>query len=306
MNISIMKRILFIRVIMISIIGIMLHFNAWSQNVIVIVIDGARYTETCGAGNLYMPHLWKDMRRHGTLWTNFRNDSLTVTDPGHLSIATGIWQVVDNKGLTRSAEPTIFEYFRKATGAPKTATAVIIGKPKLEFLAYSTNPDYGIGYKGAAFIEKSDIAVIRKLKIILRQYHPKLAFVNLPDTDGAGHSGNWSHYISAIHTADSLIYNIWQSIQADSIYCNNTTLFITNDHGRHDRSHGGFRNHGDGCEGCRHIMLFTIGRGFPENITVAKKYTQCDITPTVGDLLSFPTPYSIGTSLLRDTAVVRP
>jgi len=136
-----MKKKIFIRVILFSIIGIILYFNAWGQNVIVIVIDGARYSETCEAGYLYMPHLWKEMRRHGTLWTNFRNDSLTVTNPGHLSIATGIWQAVDNKGLTRSAEPTIFEYFRKATGEPKTATAVVVGKPKLKVLAYSTNPD---------------------------------------------------------------------------------------------------------------------------------------------------------------------
>jgi hypothetical protein len=306
MNTGFVKRKFLDRTILILVIGIFLHFNVWSQNVIIILIDGARYTETCGAGNLYMPHLWKEIRQFGTLWTNFRNDSITSTEPAHSSIVTGKWQINDNKGIVKSAEPTIFEYFRKATGEPKTATAIIAGKPKLEILAYSTHPDYGIAYKALAFIEKDDISVIRKLKTVLLQNRPRLTFVNLPSVDGAGHSGNWLKYVSAIQTADSLIYDLWQMIQADSLYRNNTTLFITNDHGRHDRSHGGFRNHGDNCEGCRHIMLFAIGRGFPLNTTISKQHTQCDIAPTVGELLSFPVPSSIGTSLLRDTSTVQP
>jgi hypothetical protein len=293
------------RIIKIVTIGILLYFNAWSQNVVIIVIDGARYTETCGAGILYMPHLWKELRQIGTLWTNFRNDSITLTDPGHASIATGTWQSIDNIGVFRPTKPTLFEYFRKMTGAPETATAVIVGKIKLEILAFSTHPDYGAVYKGFTSIGEDDTSVVRNLKTTLRQNHPKLTLVNLPSTDAAGHSGNWMQYVSAIHTADSLIYDIWQTLQADSFYCSNTTLFVTNDHGRHDKLHGGFKNHGDGCEGCRHIMLFAIGRGIPVNRVVTKKRTQCDIAPTVGELLSFPTMYSIGTSLLRDTAVIQ-
>jgi hypothetical protein len=293
------------RTIAVAIIGILLYVTSCSQNVVIIVIDGARYTETCGAGILYMPHLWKEMRQLGTLWTNFRNDSLTLTDPGHSSIATGTWQLIDNKGFFRPSKPTIFEYFRKATGAPETATAVVVGKLKLEILAYSTHPGYGAEYKAFTSIGRDDTSVVSKLKMTLRQNHPKLTIVNLPSTDAAGHSGNWIQYISAIHSADSLIYDIWQTLQADPFYQNNTTLFITNDHGRHDILHGGFKNHGDACDGCRHIMLFAIGRGFPTNTTIAKKRTQCDIAPTVGELLSFPTLYSTGTSLLHDTAVVQ-
>jgi hypothetical protein len=306
MDTAIIKRKIVNRIIMIVVIGILLlHFNSWSQNVVIIVIDGARYTETCGAGTLYMPHLWKELRLLGTLWTSFRNDSLTITDPAHASIATGTWQLTDNGGFFRPTQPTIFEYFRKATGVPETATAVVVGKFKLDVLAYSTNPDYGAKYKASAFIGKDDTTVVRILKTMLRQNHPKLVLVNFPNTDAAGHSGNWMQYVSAIHTVDSLIYDIWQMLQADPFYQNNTTLFITNDHGRHDKLHGGFKNHGDGCEGCRHIMLFALGRKIPVYQIITQKRTQCDIAPTVGELLSFPTPFSIGTSLLCDTAVVQ-
>jgi hypothetical protein len=272
---------------------------------VIIVIDGARYTETFGADSLYIPRIWTQLRPLGTIWTNFRNDGITKTDPGHASIATGTWQSIDNKGVVRPTQPTIFEYFRKASGALKSEAAVVVGKRKLGILAYSTHPDYGAEYKAFTSIGKDDTSVIRNLKTTLRQNHPKLTLVNLPSTDAAGHSGNWMEYVSAIHRVDSLIYDIWQTLQADPFYQTNTTLFITNDHGRHDKLHGGFKNHGDGCEGCRHIMLFAIGRGFPVSTVVTTRRTQCDIAPTAGELLSFSTIYSTGTSLLRDTAVVQ-
>ena len=291
---------------MFVIVGILLlRCFACAQNVVIIVIDGARYTEMFGADSLNIPRIWTQLRPFGTIWTNFRNDGITKTDPGHASIATGTWQSIDNKGVFRPTQPTIFEYFRKASGAPESAAAVVVGKLKLDILAFSTHINYGAKYKASTFIGKDDTSVVRKLKKALRQNHPKLTLVNLPSTDAAGHSGNWTRYLSAIHVADSLIYDIWQMLQADSLYRSNTTLFVTNDHGRHDNLHGGFKNHGDDCEGCRHIMLFAIGRGFPVNTVVTKRRTQCDIAPTAGELLSFPTLYSTGTSLLYDTEDVQ-
>ncbi len=294
------------RITVIVVVGILLvQCFALAQNVVIIVIDGARYTETFGASSLNIPHIWTQLRPLGSIWTNFRNDGITKTDPGHASIATGTWQSIDNIGVIRPTQPTIFEYFRKASGAPESATAVVVGKLKLNILAYSTHPNYGAKYKASTFIGKDDTSVVRKLKTTLRQNHPKLTLVNLPSTDAAGHSGDRTQYLSAIHVADSLIYDIWQTLQADSFYRMNTTLFVTNDHGRHDNLHGGFHNHGDDCEGCRHIMLFAIGRGFPVNTVITKRRSQCDIAPTAGELLSFPTFYSTGTSLLRDTAAVQ-
>jgi hypothetical protein len=294
------------RITVFVIVGILLlQCIASAQNVVIVVIDGARYTETFGAGSLYISRIWTQLRPLGTIWTNFRNDGITKTDPAHASIVTGTWQSIDNKGFVRPTQPTMFEYFRKASGAPKSAAAVVVGKRKLGILAYSSHHDYEVKYKASTSIGKDDTSVVRILKTILRQNHPKLTLVNLPSTDAAGHSGNRIQYLSAIHIADSLIYDIWQTLQADSLYRSNTTLFVTNDHGRHDNLHKGFKNHGDNCEGCRHIMLFAIGRGFPVNTVVTKRRTQCDIAPTAGELLSFPTPYSIGTSLLRDTAIVQ-
>ena len=106
--------------------------------------------------------------------------------------------------------------------------------------------------------------------------------------------------LAALHITDSLIWNLWQTIQSDSIYCNTTTLFLTNDHGRHDDKYGGFKKHGDNCEECRHILRLAVWYGFPAHKIITQRRTQCDIAPTIGELISFPTPFSEGTSLLQD------
>jgi membrane-anchored protein YejM (alkaline phosphatase superfamily) len=280
---------------------LLLHCLGFGQNVVIVVIDGARYTETFGAESLYMPKIWNELRPQGTFWTDFRNNGITATSPGHASIITGTWQHIGHEDVNYPAKPTIFEYFRKATNAPEKSTAVIVGKSKLEILSYSTNTEYGAEYKSFLNIGKDDTSVVNILKSVLTRNHPKITLVNLPDVDNGGHSGEWKKYISALRTADSLVYEIWQALQADSVYRGNTTLFVTNDHGRHDDSHLGFKKHGDSCDGCRHIMLLAVGRGFPAGRSITGTHTLCDIAPTVGELLSFPVKYAKGTSLLRDT-----
>ncbi len=85
--------------------------------------------------------------------------------------------------------------------------------------------------------------------------------VNFPSTDIKGHSGIWNDYVNALTNADKLIYQLWQKIQNDPYYKNTTTLFITNDHGRHS---DGFKNHGCDCDGCEHLMLLAIGKNIPQ------------------------------------------
>ncbi len=278
--------------------------QTFSQRVIVLVIDGARYSESFGAESTYMPKIWKNMKPLGTTWSNFRNEGSTVTNPGHASILSGTWQTIDNNGNTRPNKPTVFEYFRKQTGADTSTVYVAVGKPKLNVLTYSTHADYGVNYKASQYIGSNDATVYNGVVSILSTKRPRLMIINFPSVDVVGHTGNWNNYLNAIRVADSLTYELWKKIQTDSVYKDSTTLFITNDHGRHDISHGGFQNHGDACEGCRHIMLLAVGRGFPAGKIVSTTRTQRDIATTIGELLSFATPLSLGNNLLADTASV--
>lgn len=273
-----------------------------AQNVIIVVIDGARFSETFGGGNIYIPHLYDDMRPGGYLFTNFRiaHAGKTETNPGHSSMLTGTWQQIANDGSEHPDKPTVFEYFRKELNASVTENYVICGKSKLNILSYSTDSDYGILYQASVNCSTfTDNQVYNNLLSIMENNHPRLMIVNLPETDIKAHTGVWTDYVNAITNADSLVYDLWQHILSgeDGYTPANTTLLITNDHGRHDDSHGGFINHGDDCDGCEHIMLLAIGRNVSQGLVNSDVHYQIDIAPTIGELLNFDTPQSIGVSL---------
>ena len=268
-------------------------------NVIVIVIDGARYSETFGAKSKYIPHMYNDLKPLGTVYTNFRisDEGQTKTSPGHSSILTGTWQQIANDGSERPTKPTLFEYFRKEDGTPVTENFMIAGKAKLGALSYSTDPEFGKKYCASTYcVDTTDDATYNELIKIMDKYHPRLIMVNLPDVDHRGHANDWTGYLRAITNADSLVYLLWEKIQCDSFYKDKTTLFVTDDHGRHTND---FTSHGDHCNGCEHIMLLAIGKGFQKNKVISGVHYQYDLCATTGQLMGFKTREAIGKSLLK-------
>jgi hypothetical protein len=269
-----------------------------AQNVVIVVVDGARYSETFGAKDLHIPRLWNDLRPAGMIWTNYRNNGVTTTTPSHATILSGVWQEIANDGSERSTAPSVFEYFRLQTGAPDTAAFVVAGKEKLSSLAHSGHPSYGAPYGATAVIAGSDSAVAWVVDSIVTRVHPRLLQVNFADVDRFGHDSDWTGYLGAITRVDSLIGRLWERLQAIPEYAGSTTLLVTNDHGRHETD---FSGHGDGCEGCRHLMLLALGRCIPPRTVAGQMRQHIDIAATVGDLMGFATPFATGTSLLADT-----
>jgi hypothetical protein len=117
------------------------------------------------------------------------------------------------------------------------------------------------------------------------------------------HSGVWPDHIAAVRHQDELFARLWSEIQQDANYRDKTALFITNDHGYHDDGkYEGFAEHGDTCEGCRHIMLLALGPDFKKGVVVDRPTYQIDIAPTIGELLGFQTPLSQG-EVMKDALV---
>ena len=299
-----MDQIMRLRLLIVPLLsGVLSVPSANAQNVIVVVLDGARYSEIFGSDSTYIPRMWNDLKPLGTIFTNFRNDGTTTTNPGHSSIESGTWQDIPNDGTLRPTMPSFFEYYRKHSGADDQSCFAVVGKSKLNVLTYSTHADYGQLYGSSLKIAANDKGVFDSLKNVMATQKPRLLLVNFPDIDVAGHSGSWGAYLAAIRVADSLVTELWATIQGDLFYKDSTTLVVTNDHGRHDDAHGGFQHHGDSCEGCRKIMLLAVGKGIPAGLVVGDTSSQIDIAPTVGELMAFPTPFALGTSMLPKMAV---
>jgi hypothetical protein len=270
-----------------------------TSNVIIIVIDGARYTETFGdSTHQLIPRIWNDLRPRGTIYTRFYNDSITYTCSGHGTILTGAWQILDDAGMLRPFQPTVFEYFRKEWKSPVTESYVILGKPKLYMLSYGTGAGYGADY-GASVIYCNDYYDDRltwaNVDSVLSFRHPRLAIVNLGQVDAYGHLGGWAEYCASIQRSDSITGLTWDLIQRDPFYRDRTTLFVVNDHGRHTVD---FMSHGDRCEGCRHIMCLMIGPDAAAGMVDSAYRRQIDIAPTIGELLDFSTPFAEGRSMV--------
>jgi arylsulfatase A-like enzyme len=182
---------------------------------------------------------------------------------------------------------------------PRCPLSSNISGKELKVLSYSTPMDDASAYATEVSIAGGDRAVMDSVFFHMNTDHPRLILINLPDTDAAAHDEKWTTYTTAIRRADSLVYILWQYIQSHPSYKGNTTLIVTNDHGRHDDAHGGFKGHGCDCEGCRHIMLLMAGRNIPPGVVDTLKAEQIDIAPTVGELLGFPTPLAVGKNLLH-------
>jgi hypothetical protein len=278
-----------------------------TQNVHIVIIDGARYSETFGdSTHQNIPYIWNRLKPKSTICTRFYNDRLTYTAAGHASIISGVWQNIPNDDSQRLTTPTLFEYFRKENNLEATDNFVILGKDKLHILSSSMYPEYGEKFGASVQTSTSpysDTIAWQNFKRVLTTYHPRLTITNLPQVDYSGHNTTWKEYLRSIRYADSIINEMWSLIQNDSFYKNKTTLIVTNDHGRHLSD---WSSHGDDCDGCRHIMLMILGPDSKAGDVDSVRRTQIDIAPTVGELLNFSTPLCKGTSIIPIQAPAKP
>ena len=80
--------------------------------------------------------------------------------------------------------------------------------------------------------ERPDFAVYALAKSYIRATHPKVVYIDFGDTDEYAHEGKYDHYLLDAHNLDAMIENLWEMMQKDPFYKNNTVFFVVPDHGR--------------------------------------------------------------------------
>ncbi len=280
------------------------------QHVILVIIDGARYSETFGdPTGQFIPRMHQ-LKNQAAVVDTFLNNSFTYTSRAIPAIWSGSWTAprdttIGGVATQYALDPTVWEYFRKHKNQDSTNAMYILKQLTGPWLP-SYHPQYGPQYWPWYIMQDgywSDLYVWNLAKQKLIQHHPTLSVIYLADVDAAGHSGVWNNYTRKITIADSIVGMLWDFVQSDSIFKNRTTLFVTNDHGRHlDGVSTGFVSHGDGCWGCRRIQFFAIGSGARKGISSIKRNIP-DIVPTIGALLNFPSPFSTGSAM---TEILKP
>lgn len=271
---------------------------------IILVLDGPRYSETFGDSTCqYIPHMGKELVNEGTLFTNFRNSGSTYTNSGHTALTTGVHQRISNQGTQLPKNPSIFQYLLKQKGLDKRKAWIMASKGKLEMLANTKDkkwwnqymPSTYCGVNGSGVGYPNDRDTWENFKSILVENKPVLTLINLLDIDVWGHANDWEKYLAAIKELDGFTLDLWQTIQNDPELRNQTALYVTNDHGRHLDGHkDGFKSHGDGCEGCRHISLLALGPDFEKGKRIDTPYDQIDLTASIAFMLNLNMPTGKG------------
>ncbi|MCH8902645.1 MAG: sulfatase-like hydrolase/transferase [Bacteroidetes bacterium] len=277
-----------------------------TENVIIVVQDGARYSETWGdPSHQYIPMMSDSFAPLGNIYTNFSNDGPTYTSAGHTAMTTGHYQDMNNGGGEYPAYESLFQRWLAQDNKLSNDCWIVTSKDKLEVLKecmqtdwsgkYNPMTDCGVGGNGVGSGYRKDTLTLIKIKQIMALDHPHFVFVSFRDPDNGAHSGQWNNYVTAIKKVDQLTYDLWQFIEQDPVYRGKTTFIVTNDHGRHlDNVSGGFANHGDTCEGCRHINMFAMGPDFYKGLIHSKKRGLIDIAATVAELLQIDLPRGEG------------
>lgn len=268
-------------------------YNSYGQDnnkMMIIIIDGARYSETFGdPDHTYIPEIW-DLSQAGTMIDNFYNNGITYTSRAIPALWCGTWTdvrdtVYGGNSTNYAVKPTLFEYYRKQKNISSDKCYYILKYINSLWLP-SFDPDYGPDFWPEFHSQgSSDNDVAFETEYIMDTYHPNLLWVYLDGVDKAGHYGNWNGYINAIQNADQIVGDLWDKIQSDPFYANSTTLFVTNDHGRHDDQHGGFSGHGCDCEGCRHIQFLAIGPNIKSGVISTQNRNIPDMAVTASHLL---------------------
>jgi hypothetical protein len=265
-----------------------------TENVILLVIDGPRYSETFGDSfHTNIPEQYALLDE--CLFVNdFYNLGETFTVPGHNALISGFYENIANNGTQFPGHKSVINYWLSHTSFTSNDASIIASKDKLQVLAGNSTElnkipftDCGISGLGSGYRVDSitHLHVMNKLQSSTQ----RCMLINYLGPDVKGHLGDSIAYINAIKETDLYVKEIWSFIQSDARYKDKTTLIVTNDHGRHlNGVSSGFISHGDNCLGCRRIQLQIFSPDVQKGTTCYATYDQLNIAATMAELLQVP------------------
>jgi hypothetical protein len=268
---------------------------------------------------MLMPFFWNEIANNGQLIGNRDLDSEVNCDnphwfsyPGYNEMLTGfIDRRIKSNDKIENPNMTVFEFISRQPGYEnKVAAFGTWGVFPYIFRENSSHIHVNAGDDAAegelserekllnelqqilpnAVTERHDVFTAYFAMEYMKREHPKAVFIGLDETDSYAHGGMYDQYLHAAHRSDEIIKRLWNYLQADPVYKNNTTLIITTDHGRgrgYKRDKMNWRSHGRLAFGSGEVWVAALGPGV-EAQGEAKhggKYTLGQVASTVAAML---------------------
>jgi hypothetical protein len=279
-----------------------------------------------------MPFLWKTIGTKGQLYGNrLLGSNVNVTNtfwfsyPGYNEIFTGFADPrINTNDYAPNPNETVQEYINKQPGYKNSVAAFaswaafnnIMNKERCGFpvnAGYSDFKDKNISERQIALNEaqfllpktfgnneRPDAVTYFLAKEYMKQNHPKVLQINFIETDAYAHRGLYPEYILSANMNDKMLEDLWNYIQKDPFYKDQTTLFIANDHGRGNNEKENWTHHSKNYPGSDQVWFAVMGPdvkplGEMKNIQVYQNQYAKTIAALLG--ITFKSPNQIGESI---------
>jgi hypothetical protein len=134
------------------------------RKVVVITFGGgARDQETFGPeGQENIPHLMRDLLPRSTFFTQVVNRGILGHYVATASLATGVYETINNFASLPPEHPTVFEYFRRDLRRPPSDAWVVAPSNGFNRIGESNNRSYGPGAGARVILPKHLLAAASK------------------------------------------------------------------------------------------------------------------------------------------------
>ncbi len=234
------------------------------------IANNPKYNEEDSAGiyNKYknqpiMPFVTNYIGSNGQLWGNRNYECVgSVSNkywfsyPGYSELFCGyVDDKINSNDYKNNPNTTLLDYLQKqpvyhnkiAAFGAWHAFERILNKPRAGFpitnafdkyingkstMAKAINKLNKEAYKPFDDAECLDVFTHNMALDYLKTQQPKVLYISYGETDEWAHEGKYKSYLNAARQVDDYIKEIWNYVQSNAFYHNNTVLLITTDHGR--------------------------------------------------------------------------
>ena len=270
---------------------------------------------------LLMPFFWSVLEKQGQLYGNRdlgNKDEVTnpyhFSYPGYNEIFTGFPDVrMNTNDPITNPNMNVLEFINKQKGFENKVAIfsswerfpqILNGKRSGLFINAGymdfTSPDASerlkylneIQHEAPYYLGDStrvDFLTYEFGKQYLKQYKPRVLYIAFDETDDMAHAGMYKFYLDRANQEDGFIKELWDYLQSDPQYKDNTTLIITCDHGRGEIPLDKWRDHGSDVVGSEQTWFAVIG---PDSAPKGEVNTQTttyhkQLAQTISNLLGF-------------------
>jgi hypothetical protein len=265
-----------------------------------------------------LPFFWKTLAPMGRVFGNPEHGNHVKVQnrvlwsmPGFTEIMTGAPRpVVTDNEYGRRSYTTVLEYARgalqldypqvaqigswegfKLAAASRDDAFLMVGvhdtvpppwgSPRIDDLAALRRQVMGLWEEGS-----NDALTFRMAQAYLVKNQPRLMWLALLNSDDWAHADRYDRYLEYLHLVDTLLAELWQTLQSLDAYRDRTTLIITTDHGRGVRG-SDWAEHEITIPGSDDIWLAVIGPDTPDEGEATDTGTlyQGQVAATILELL---------------------